>query len=189
MIEPSSHLQNSRITLRFPRLEDLNPLYLISAENHERLNPFLAWASKPVSLQSVEKFIVSSVAARKQWWALHYLVWHGERLIGAVSAHSIDLSEKRCELGFWIDRDSEGRGLMKEALATLVSELFRVGMSKLVIRSSERNPRSAAVAKALGFHFVEIQAKARRDLDEWVDLLVFESRAEPVASASGEEGL
>ncbi len=176
MFEPANHLKGERVFLRSPLPADLEQIFAMSRRNQERLRPFLAWASKPVTLDSAQSLISSLPKLREERRAFHYLILFDGNAVGAISAHSIDQPKRSCELGFWIEKDFEGKGIVSEAVTVFERELFRVEFERIVLSASEHNFRSAAVARRLGFTFVARREKARCDQERWVDLLVFEKR-------------
>jgi RimJ/RimL family protein N-acetyltransferase len=57
------------------------------------------------------------------------------------------------EIGYWIDRALQGKGLVSEAVVALCSVAFEIMKARrLEIRCSTENVRSRAVAERLGFH-------------------------------------
>jgi ribosomal-protein-serine acetyltransferase len=76
------------------------------------------------------------------------------------------------DIGYWIDRDYEGRGIVSRAARALVSTTFdELGLTKVELRTSVANARSRALAERLGFSFEGILPGA----------LQFANRADDVA--------
>jgi RimJ/RimL family protein N-acetyltransferase len=74
------------------------------------------------------------------------------RLIGGTGLHRFDWQVPRFEVGYWVRRSEQGRGLISEAVQTLVRFAFDALQARRVeIRMSSTNLRSRAVAERCGF--------------------------------------
>ncbi len=79
--------------------------------------------------------------------ALHY---KGE-LVGTIGFNSIDYSLKKVELGYWLDEDYQGHGIITQASQFLISYAFEVlKMEKIQINVGTENFKSQAVCFRLG---------------------------------------
>lgn len=116
---------------------------------------WLPWASAAYTWEDAETF-AGQTAAKS--WASGQPVWaireHGER--GAVGplCGVIDLrgtGDER-EIGFWMHRDCQGRGLMTAAAALVLKAAFDVlGARRVMHLAAVGNERSRRIARNLGF--------------------------------------
>lgn len=75
----------------------------------------------------------------------------GGEIVGSIGAR-IDSYAGTADIGYWIDVDAQGRGLVTRAAKVLVSQLHDdCGIGRLEIRAAVENVRSRAVAERLGF--------------------------------------
>ncbi|WP_082093409.1 GNAT family N-acetyltransferase [Demequina sediminicola] len=73
-------------------------------------------------------------------------------LVGRVSVFGIQWGAAHgASIGYWIDQEYAGRGIVPTAVAMLSSFAFERGMHRLEIAVRPENDRSLAVAKKLGF--------------------------------------
>jgi len=77
-----------------------------------------------------------------------------ERIIGSVHFSQVSRGAfQSCTLGYALDEAAQGRGLMHEALAAGIKEMFspRVNLHRVQAAYQPENTRSAAVLQRLGF--------------------------------------
>ena len=74
------------------------------------------------------------------------------RLLGSVGIVHVDQQEGRCELGYWMARDSRGRGLATRAVRLLSGWAFEnLSVDRIVIHAEPENAASRRVAEQAGF--------------------------------------
>jgi ribosomal-protein-serine acetyltransferase len=83
--------------------------------------------------------------------ALGIFLQQERRLIGGIGMHNCNQDQKRAQIGYWITKECEGRGLMHRSAERFVDFLFRkVGLNKVEIHMLPYNTRSIALAERLG---------------------------------------
>lgn len=113
-------------------------------------------------------------------WALSWIGDGADTLIGAVHvANIIGGSAQLAQIGYWIDRDMAGRGLMPVAVALAGDYCFEVlGLHRLEIVIRPENQASLRVVAKLGFS-EEGPRPAYLHIDNaWRDHRVFALRRE-----------
>lgn len=74
------------------------------------------------------------------------------QLIGHIGIKNIDQRVPKCELGYFIDREYQGQGFVKEAISQVQSICFsELKMHKIFLRIISGNEASIGVAKKCGF--------------------------------------
>jgi ribosomal-protein-serine acetyltransferase len=130
-------------------LGDAEVVYRAVDENRDRLRPYMAWEKTTRSPDDVRGFIERSLASPTDEDALG--IWMGEMFVGAVGL-SVNEVMNTGEIGYWIRRTSEGRGLVTKACWLLVDHGFRERrLHRIEIHAAAINVRSRAVAERLGF--------------------------------------
>ncbi|HSI59013.1 MAG TPA: GNAT family N-acetyltransferase [Ideonella sp.] len=87
-----------------------------------------------------------------RWWLV--LQEAPERVIGSVHFSQVSRGAfQSCTLGYALDAEAQGRGLMHEALAAGIKEMFspRINLHRVQAAYQPDNARSAAVLQRLGF--------------------------------------
>jgi ribosomal-protein-serine acetyltransferase len=135
-------------------LEEHHAPALFAAVDRERnhLRPWLPWVDATRTVDDSLAFIKSSL----EQFATHYGfaagIWCGGVLAGTIGMHRIDWMNRRVELGYWLAREFEGRGIMTDACRAVTTHCFQdLGLHRVEIRCAVENVKSAAVPRRLGF--------------------------------------
>ena len=112
---------------------------------------------------------------------------HG-RLAGQITAGPIQYGAVRSAvLGYWIDRDQAGRGIVPRAAALLIDHLFaELGLHRVEVTVRPENTASLRVVEKLHLRAEGVRRSAIHVDGAWRDHLVFALTAEEVAT--GEDG-
>ena len=112
---------------------------------------------------------------------------HG-RLAGQITAGPIQYGAVRSAvLGYWIDRDQAGRGIVPRAAALLIDHLFaELGLHRVEVTVRPENTASLRVVEKLHLRAEGVRRSAIHVDGTWRDHLVFALTAEEVAT--GEDG-
>jgi ribosomal-protein-serine acetyltransferase len=143
---------DNELTMRAWREDDVKIAFDIVMRNRDHLRHFMQWMTPDYSLESSKKFVTEGIINRLQRKNLGLAVFRGDRLIGSTGFNRLDWTSRVCEIGYWIDKDEEGRGVITRACQVMIDYAFdELGMNRVEIRCSAENVRSASVPKRLGF--------------------------------------
>lgn len=130
----------------------------------EELRPWQSWVLKHVGVISCEAY---SQWAESSWGSrFDYQIFRAEdnHFLGQVALERFHPDVPSVEVGYWLRTSATGRGYMTEASAALVRTSFEVlHVIRIQLLCDERNTKSAAVAKRLGFTLEGVLRNERRD--------------------------
>ena len=143
---------DDEIILRAWRPDDIELAHEVVLRNQEHLQPYMHWMSPNYSIESTRKFLTDAVTSRKDRKNLGLGIFRGAQLIGSIGFVEFDWVSRKTEIGYWVDREEEGKGIVTRSCRTLIEYAFEsLGMNRIEIRCSAENFRSAAVPERLGF--------------------------------------
>jgi RimJ/RimL family protein N-acetyltransferase len=122
--------------------------------NLDHLRRFMPWAwmePEPVEDKAARIRDAREKFMRGEDWQFGIFSADETRVLGAIGLHR-GAAPTTMEIGFWLCRSAEGRGIVTEATRTLTNlALTRLGAERVEIRCDALNERSAAVARRLGY--------------------------------------
>ncbi|MBB6098811.1 ribosomal-protein-serine acetyltransferase [Deinobacterium chartae] len=179
---------HSRPGLELRPLEehDAAPLALLIERNREHLRTWLGWLDGEWNPERLRMQIRAGRRRSLEGHGLELAIWFEQRLIGRISFNEIHAHHRRASVGYWVDRDAEGRGLVTAACRLLVHYGFtELQLERIEIRCAAGNLRSQGVPKRLGFQLEGVLRHNERLYDRYVDHVVFSMRREEWAQAPG----
>jgi len=97
------------------------------------------------------------------------------KIISSIQVKSVDWNIPKAELGYYIDSDYEGKGIVTKATGHIIDYCFKeLKMAKLYIRTHEINVPSRLVAEKNGFILEGVIRKDYKTTKgELVDLMYY----------------
>jgi len=175
---PGRKLYGKRIFLARLSSKNTAALDLILESNRHWLDPWMPALPEGISENDVRRSIFLENQEAKKGTRLDLGIFlHGKSrsLIGRIALHTVQWGIIRSAgIGYWIDEKHTGAGLMKEALATLVSFSFEeVRLHRIWAGVRPTNLRSRKLLEKLGF---TLEGLHRRELfiaGAWQDQLQY----------------
>ena len=170
-------LISSRIELKPPSHEWVEPLRLALSESYELHQLFLDWAEPDPSLLTVTATMnVAKEQFERKEHELRFMIVRREdqALVGSISLHVRDVSVPYYEIGYWVRQSATGKGYITEAVLLLADYAFiHLHATRLEIRTAASNDKSRAVAERAGFRLEATLQNACRTQGHLDDMLVY----------------
>lgn len=138
---------------------ELRPLEIWQAEEflahvdraREIVDPWIPFATFATDLDSARALLRRYAEKQAADTGRLYGIWLDGTLVGGVMFRIFDTESGNCEVGCWLERAGEGRGLVTRATRKLIDwAVYERGMHRVEWVASAENTRSLAVAKRLG---------------------------------------
>ena len=142
--------------------------------NREHLRQWLPWVDATRTEDDGLAFIRSSLEMFAAHQGFAMALWYRDRVAGVISTHRIDWRNGRAELGYWLARELEGRGIITDGCRLAITRLFSdMGLHRVEIRCAAGNLKSSAIPRRLGFKLEGTLRDAELVNGRHHDLLVF----------------
>lgn len=145
-------IRTDRLVLRRFRPDDRDAF--VAMRRHPDVARYQSW-DEDYSDEAADSF-VAEMTTVEPWRAGHWFqvaIEHDGDFVGDV-AFWPDPDADRCEIGFSLRPEHQGRGLATEAVAALIGAL---GVRTVVAGCDPANHRSAALLERLGFEYEGIE--------------------------------
>ena len=150
---PFPYLTTDRLILRPLKIEDTNEIMFLRSD--ERVNKFLDRQKARIIddatnfIRKIEKGIVNN-----EWIYLAITIKNIDTLIGTICLFNIDVQKDTAEIGYELNPDFHGKGIMQEAISTVI----KFGFDSLKIKittafSSADNEKSIKLLERNNFNF------------------------------------
>lgn len=161
---------DERTVLRPIAESDVVPLFEAVDRNRAHLRRFLPWLDSTRGAADIDAFRLRALAQERDGIGLTRMIEHAAAIRGIVGFNHIDLFNRRAELGYWIDRTLEGRGVCRQACSVVIRYAFdELDLNRISIAAAVDNRRSRALAERLGFTQEGVRREAEWLYDHFVD--------------------
>lgn len=147
-----SILIDEHLLLRSFQPDDAPALFRAVDEDRMHLRPWLRWVDVTTKQEHIMQFIQRAQQQLHNQEALELGIVYDRRIIGGIGMHDWDHMLKKAQVGYWISKDFEGKGIVHRCLMHFIDFLFdKPGLNKIEIHFMPGNKRSSALAERLGF--------------------------------------
>jgi RimJ/RimL family protein N-acetyltransferase len=139
--------------------DDVDAVQQAIDDSRDHLRPWMAWADQ--SRADTVTFIRTAIEKWDAGEEFSYLIVSadGGRVLGGGGLHRRSGPEA-LEIGYWLRDGETGRGLITAAAGALTDAALALdGIDRVEIHCDERNVRSAAVPRRLGYTLAEVRDK------------------------------
>ncbi len=138
--------------LCFPTLDYKAELFQLIQKNRTYLEQYLPWIPSIKKEWHAQQFLREARMMNKGKQRLTTLIIHQTKLAGAVSLVHIDPLNKRAEMGYWLQEDLQGQGIMTRSCARLIRYVFMgLHLNRVEMKMVASNTTSKKIPLRLNF--------------------------------------
>jgi len=165
---------SAQLQLRLIEIRHAEEIYPVIDRNRQHIRAWMGWVDKNNSVEDTRKWCES---AAKQFAASDGFqagLWADNQYVGSIGYHSIDWNNRKTTIGYWLDRQSLGRGWMTAACRAMVNHaLVTLDLNRVEIRCGTQNHKSRAIPMRLGFTHEGTLRQNEWIVDRFVDHEVY----------------
>jgi ribosomal-protein-alanine N-acetyltransferase len=177
----TTRLLTERLILRPPRTNDVGEIRRLIRHNQEHLkpwNPAPRPGDDPTSITEVSKSVLRQRREWKRGSSFVFMVALRDdpaRFIGKIALNGVMRGAMYgAYLGYWMDVDHLGKGMVTEAIAAVLDFAFGpAGLHRVQAAIMPRNARSLRVIEKLGFRREGYAERYLQIAGQWEDHIVF----------------
>lgn len=165
---------DQNIKMRLMEECDAPAMFGGSERNREHLRPWMPWIEVTNCVEDTLTFVKSALGEREKGNGYPFVIVDGERVIGTLGHHHYNPRDHEIYIGYWLDGDYLGQGIMTRACRRLIDVTFaEMTIHRIVIQANVENVASRKVAERLGFTFEGVGREAELVNGEYRDLAVY----------------
>lgn len=143
---------DDQLLLRPYETDDFRQLFDAINNSRQHLGSWLHWVASTTRQEHSLEFIQQAQHQLYTQEALALGIFYDGNIIGGVGMHDWTHPTKRAQIGYWLVKEYEGKGIITRSLQAFIDYLFSVtGLNKIEIHYVAANKRSGKVAERLGF--------------------------------------
>lgn len=147
---PFGHDLGDGLSLTLRDLSTVDDVLALVRRNLDRLRAGEPWAWDEQTAADTAWTTEQLLAKYSLDRAVPCVIRRDGAIVGAASL-SLDANLGTASLGYWIDAEHEGRGIVRRAAGRLLQVAAERGSRRVEIRTATDNVRSRALAERLGF--------------------------------------
>ena len=146
-----SHDLGDGYSLGLRTAESVDELLDLIHKNLSRLRQWEQWALAEQTPEVLRAHVDERLQMFVAGTAVPCTIYSDATLIGSIEMR-MNAYNGSAELGYWLDEDFEGRGVVTRACRALIEYgTVRLGVRRFELYTAVHNERSGAVARRLGF--------------------------------------
>jgi len=142
------------LALELLHIKDADKIYELGVKNRDELKKWLPWVEHNKSAEDTKDFIVNTLRNYAIGRDINCSIVYGNEIVGNISLFGVKekLGLINAEIGYWLDANYQGRGIMTKAVVKMLEIGFlKLNVNKVTIECAVLNCKSCNVAKRLGF--------------------------------------
>ncbi len=143
---------DNELKLALPTERDAGEIYAAVRENLEELKLWMPWVTDDYSIETARDFIRKNLIELAENNTFAAAVVLNEKIVGTVGLHHFDSANKSIQMGYWLDKEAQGKGLMTRCCRVLINYAFDdLALNRVQINCNVENTKSRAIPERLGF--------------------------------------
>jgi ribosomal-protein-serine acetyltransferase len=121
-------------------------------KKNKHLRDWMQWYEVVKTLKDSINNIEGNIEDWEMKTDYHLGIFYHEQIVGMISLHGINYLANKAAIGYWLDKDYEGKGIITSSVRVLMEYGFNeLGINRIEIGAAVTNTRSRLIPERLGF--------------------------------------
>jgi ribosomal-protein-serine acetyltransferase len=170
---------DDEIELRLFQEKDADDIFAAVTANFEHLRPFLHWVKPDYALETAKEFIAQNQKSSVERKSEAYGIFYQSKFAGSVGFVKFQWDSRLAEIGYWLAKNFEGKGIITKSCKALISYAFdKLEMNRIEIRCATVNTKSRAIPERLGFQLEGVLRQSLWRHTRFYDMAIYGILAE-----------
>lgn len=140
------------ITLHSIHERYVDEIFTLVRKNKAWLQTAMDWPKYVLSVEDSRKMAQGNYILHHRGYAKMFLIFQHQKMVGVFSFNQVEPTNKTAYIGYWLDQEAIGQGIISRALAATIDKYAREGLARrFVIKCIVSNTASNQVALRNGF--------------------------------------
>jgi len=130
------------------------PLFTLVMRNQAWLQTAMNWPQYVSTVEDTRKTLMANYLLHHRHYTKMYLIFYRGEMVGVFSFNLIEPTNKTAYIGYWLDEQRQGKGIISATIETIIAKFSTEGLvRRFVIKCIVENSASNQVALRNGFAF------------------------------------
>jgi len=145
---------HQKLELRLPEVGFAESIFDTLQHQRKYLENWLPWAQQTKSIEDCQRQIKNYKLFNKGGQKLMTFIFYNQNLVGSVGLVKIFKENHSAEIGYWLNSNFQGRGIITQSCQRLTQYAFeKMKINRLEINPASTNLKSINIPKKLNFSF------------------------------------
>ena len=174
-----SYKIDEELKLILPSEQNAEEIYIAVRENLEELKFWMPWVTDDYSIDTARDFIKTNLTEMAQNSTFAAAIALNEKIVGTIGFHHLDTINKSVQMGYWLDKQAQGKGLATKCCRILINYAFNeLKLNRIQINCNVENKKSRAIPERLGFKLEGVHRQVEWLNNEFRDWAIYAMLAE-----------
>ena len=143
-------------------------------KKNKHLRDWMQWYEVVKSLKDSINNIEGNIEDWEMKTDYHLGIFYQDQMVGMISLHAINYLANKAAIGYWLDKDYEGKGIITSSVKVLMEYGFNeLGLNRIEIGAGVPNTRSRAIPEKLGFKLEGIMRENMLLNGQYIDMALY----------------
>ncbi|WLR57310.1 GNAT family protein [Mesobacillus subterraneus] len=164
---------NDSISLELLQLHHTEEIFKLIDHNRDHLRQWLLWVDKRKTSDDMVPVINHWLENLANNQGFDVAIRYNGELVGMIDVQ-FDWGNRAASIGYFLSKDSEGKGIITISLECMIKELFDTySINRIEIQCAANNLKSQGIPERLGFNREGIKRAGQYLYDHYEDLIVY----------------
>lgn len=162
------------ISLHAPKEELAPAIFKLISDHRIYMAEWLPWVAQTNTIADTISFIKDAQRWNVGGQQFNTIIKYKKEVAGIIGYNKIIKSHQQGEIGYWLGKPFQGKGIITQACDRLIHYGFRhLNLRKVVIKVASQNQKSKKIPKKLGFQLEGVLRKDIKIYDQFLDLEIY----------------
>ena len=150
-------------------------LHALVKNSYDHIREWSNWLNDPDRpVENTEEWVLKNRANYGSGNGYEIGIWYGDQIAGQIGYNYFDNTDRRTEIGYWLGKEFQGKGLITRSCRALIDNAFtNLNLNRIEIRCGTENLKSRSIPEKLGFKLEGIARESEYLHDRFIDLAIY----------------